>query len=96
MKSRITLFVVLLGSFAMALAGNLLAFGHVFAGSLERAFRVAKANDQALNAALGGSEDETLSSHANRARKERRRWGCILCGLLDAVQPNHCADSAGE
>jgi hypothetical protein len=41
--------------------------------------------DQAGNTLLGGSPNETISSRAGKA------WGCILCKLLDYIQPNHCA-----
>jgi hypothetical protein len=60
-----------------------------------RAWRLAVAHDQLANAATGGSEDETISSRANRARGEGRRWGCILCKLLDSLEEDHCAKSAG-
>ena len=42
-----------------------------------------------------GVNTETLSSRANRARSEGRRWGCILCRWLDWLDPHHCRDSAG-
>ncbi len=53
---------LLIGSMLMALAGNLIALGAAVIGS-NRAWPVAVANDQALNAALvgrTGSEDETV------------------------------------
>ncbi|MCW5319622.1 hypothetical protein D5039_00030 [Verminephrobacter aporrectodeae subsp. tuberculatae] len=52
------------------------------------------ANDQALNAALvgrAGSEDETVSSRAAKAAGRGRRWGCLVCRLLDRIDPGHCA-----
>jgi hypothetical protein len=93
--TRFVLVLLLLLSTTMTLAGNLIALLQALAGNPDRAWRVAIANDQALNAAIGGSEDETVSSHAARARNEGRRWGCLLCRLLDRIQPNHCAKSAG-
>jgi hypothetical protein len=66
---------------------------------------VAIALDQLANAVAGGLPDETLSSRAHKARErwtanidtpaDRRAylWGCVLCGLLDALFRNHCADS---
>lgn len=60
-----------------------------------RAWVLAVAYDQLANAATGGNEDETLSSRANRARAEGRRWGCLLCRLLDRLDPDHCRKSAG-
>lgn len=58
-----------------------------------RYWRIAIGLDQAANAAAGGSEDMTISTRAARARKEGRRWGCVLCKLLDAVDKDHCERS---
>lgn len=65
---------LLIGSMMMALAGNLIALGAAIVGS-NRAWPVAVANDQALNAALvgrTGSEDETVSSRAGKAARKGR------------------------
>ena len=81
------------GSLLMALVANLVALGAALLGS-DRAWPVAVANDQALNAALvgrSGSEDETISSRAGKAAQSGRRWGCILCRMLDWFDPGHCA-----
>lgn len=61
-----------------------------------RWWRVAKAKDQVFNAATGGSEDETLSSRAARARDRGERWGCVLCKLLDRIDPRHCDEARGQ
>ncbi len=81
------------GSLMMTLAANLVALIAALLGS-DRAWPVAVANDQALNAALvgrSGSEDETVSSRAGKAAQRGRRWGCILCRMLDWFDPGHCA-----
>ena len=64
----------------MTLAGNMLALVSAIGGS-DRAFRVAVSNDQTLNAALAGSEDETISSRAGKAARAGKRWGasCANC-----------------
>ena len=57
------------------------------------------ANDQALNAALDGSpgsEDETVSSRAGKAARTGRRWGCVLCRLIDKIDPGHCERNIEE
>lgn len=46
--------------------------------------------DQGLNTLTGGDPDETVSSRAAKAMKEGRKWGCILCRLLDLVDKDHC------
>lgn len=61
----------------------------------ERAWTLAKAFDRVGNAALNGSDTETVSSRANRAKQEKRRWGCVLCKLLDRFEKDHCEKSAG-
>lgn len=60
-----------------------------------RAWVMAIAHDQLANAAANGDPDETISSRADRARSEGRRWGCRLCRVLDWVDKNHCSNSAG-
>lgn len=49
--------------------------------------------DQLANTVMGGSPDETISSRAGKAMREGRRWGCILCQLLNWIEPDHCAKS---
>ena len=63
--------------------------------STRRAWKLALSKDQNANAAFNGSEDESISSRAARARDSNRRWGCILCRLLDAIDPDHCNKSKG-
>lgn len=61
-----------------------------------RAFSISIGFDHLFNAATGGSPKETVSSRANRARANGRRWGCVLCRLLDHIDPGHCERSAGS
>ena len=59
-----------------------------------RGFRVLLAQDQALNAAaFGGSNRETISSHAGKAMLRGERWGCVLCKMLDKFERGHCLDA---
>jgi hypothetical protein len=46
-----------------------------------------------VNTVAGGDPDETISSRAAKAEAEGKRWGCILCGLLDKIQKDHCKRS---
>lgn len=55
-----------------------------------RAWTIAVAYDQLANATFGGHEDETLSSRAAKARMRGERWGCLVCGVLDWIDPGHC------
>ena len=65
----------------------------IIAGS-KRAWTLAVAFDQLANATTGGSEDRTISSRASES-KETTKWACILCKLLDRIDPNHCENSKG-
>jgi hypothetical protein len=60
-----------------------------------RAWRIAVGYDRVANAATGGQDTETISSRANRGRKEGNRGWCLLCQLLDRIDPDHCRKSAG-
>jgi hypothetical protein len=54
-------------------------------------FGLLVAVDQFVNALLGGYADETISFRAAVARSNGERWGCVLCKLLDKIDPDHCA-----
>lgn len=45
--------------------------------------------DVSLNRIFNGRV-ETISSRAGRARNSGRKWGCVLCGWLDYLDPGHC------
>lgn len=55
-----------------------------------RSWALAKGFDRVGNVVAGGTDDEYLSARAQRVRKEGRRWACVLCRLLDKVDPGHC------
>lgn len=59
----------------------------------ERAWTIALAYDRLGNAAANDSEVQTISSRAEKARKNGKRWGCWLCRLLDRLDPGHCERS---
>lgn len=46
--------------------------------------------DQLANALLMGDPMETVSHRAGEAAKEGKDWGCLLCHLLDELDPRHC------
>lgn len=72
-----------------------LRYGWAWLTNPPRAWRIAIGFDQLANVAANGSEDETISSRAARARDEGRRWGCVLCKLLDKIEAGHCDNSRG-
>lgn len=80
---------------AAAVVGLLWLAAAMLAGS-NRAHRIELGFDQTANAAFGGSEDMTISTRAALAALEGRRWGRVLCWLLDQVDPGHCERCARE
>jgi hypothetical protein len=67
----------------------------VFSPYGPRPMHIAIGFDQVVNAATGGSEDETISSRAGRLMMGKVRWACVLCQLLDWLKRDHCKDSIG-
>lgn len=49
--------------------------------------------DQLINTLLWGDPDETISSRAGKAALRGKRWGCVLCKLLDKLESGHCNKS---
>lgn len=74
----------------MTIPANLIAPISILLGG-RRGWEVTKANDAALNAALGGRWNEWLSTRCARAAKAGKWWGRWSCRLLDAADPGHCA-----
>jgi hypothetical protein len=46
--------------------------------------------DEAFNTLAGGSPNETISERAAKARNAGRTWGCVLCRVLNWINPGHC------
>jgi hypothetical protein len=88
-----------LGLFVVCLIGVLTIIPLLLFWSLAdpvRAIGIAAQIDRAANGALRGDPRETISSRANRAMVHKKRWGCVLCKLLDWFKSGHCEDSAGK
>ncbi len=54
-------------------------------------WRIAVSLDQLVNTIFNGSEDETISSRAAKAQIRGKKWGCVLCKILDKIDKDHCA-----
>lgn len=89
MKKRMGMFLLAVLCALAGAVGWLWMLVAVLGGS-DRAQRLAVAFDQLANTAFGGNEDETISSRAGKAARKGKPWGCVLCKVLDWVQPNHC------
>lgn len=92
--SRVVL-VLLIPVMLLAVPVALLHYVWAIGTAPARAVRIALGFDQLGNVALNGSEDETISSRAAFARDAGKRWGCVLCRLLDSIDPDHCNKSKG-
>lgn len=62
-------------------------------GNPAKAWNVAKMIDETCNVDANGRVNQTISARAAIAKNAGRRWGCILCRLLDWIQTNHCTDA---
>jgi hypothetical protein len=93
--SRSLLLILLVPVMALAVPLALARYLWAVLTAPARAIRIAISFDQLANVALNGDEDETISSRADRAREQGKRWGCVLCKLLDRIDTNHCRKSRG-
>lgn len=58
-----------------------------------RYLRILVGLDCATSATFGGDGHTTISRRAYLAEKAGKRWGCVLCKILDRIQENHCENS---
>lgn len=59
----------------------------------EKGWNISKAFDRVGNVLLNGDWREMISTRAGRSMKEGRTWACVLCRLLNKLDPNHCEES---
>lgn len=93
--TRIWLVLILLIAQLAAIFAPFKTLWSIAIGDYTRVLEVLKGYDRLGNAVTNGSSEETISSRANRARSEGRKWGCVLCKILDDIEANHCANAAG-
>ena len=99
MKKRLWL-IVLLPVLLLALVWWTVKYLWCVVVKPSEAWRLAVSADQLANAAFNGHEDETISSRAGRhclcdKPEDKERWACVLCWLLDKLDPDHCNKSIG-
>ena len=86
--------ILLLPVLLLALAWWVVKYLWAIAFAPSHAWDLAVSADQLANAAFNGNVDETISSRAGR-HKNNEKWACLLCKLLDKLDPNHCEKSIG-
>ncbi|MCL2829431.1 MAG: hypothetical protein FWD77_01685 [Betaproteobacteria bacterium] len=59
----------------------------------DRAWTIGLAYDRLANAAANDNEVQTISSRAAKAQQDGKRWGCLLCKVLDWIDSGHCEKS---
>ena len=92
--------ILLFPLLVLALAWWAIKYLWAIAFAPDHAWDLAISVDQTANAAFNGSPDETISSRAGRHCRDshpedREKWACLLCKLLDKLDPNHCEKSIG-
>lgn len=55
--------------------------------------RIAVAIDQLFNTMTNGHPDETISSRAYKASLAGKKWGCMLCRIMNWLDKSHCEES---
>lgn len=89
------LMLCLIPLLAFGLAWSLWRYTWSVAFNTDKAWNIAKMIDETANVGANGKVNTTISARAARARNAGRRWGCILCRVLDWIQKDHCSSSLG-
>jgi hypothetical protein len=55
--------------------------------------RIFLAADELVNTILDGEPGDSISHRAAVAATENKRWGCILCRIIEIFEKNHCTKS---
>lgn len=87
MKRRLTL-LALLPLLALGVVIAILRYAWCAFFAPDRAWSIALAIDDLGNVAANGAFGQTISSRA--AHDRPARWACMLCWLLDDLDPGHC------
>jgi hypothetical protein len=91
--SSLSILALLLIGQCAALLAPLRAAWALLTGDTDQALEIAKGYDLLGNTVLNGEAGEYISTRANRARSEGRRWGCWLCRLMDWITADHCKNA---
>ncbi len=91
-RSAFILVLLAIGQFA-AIVAPVRAVLAIIAGNTDQAMEIAKGYDLLGNTATNGKAGVYISTRANAARAQGKRWGCLLCRFLDWIKKDHCANS---
>ena len=87
---RVALFLIL-PILALGMVVDLIRYFWCACFNVQKAWSIALGDDLADNVALNGRLGQSISSRAAQACKVHSKWGCVVCTLLDDVNPGHCA-----
>lgn len=73
-----------------SLIATLRAVIDIIRGKRGKAWEILIAYDRLANAGTYGESNEMLTYRAARGRREGVRGWCLLCYLLDKIDPGHC------
>lgn len=85
---RILILLALLPLLAVGCVLAMLRYAYAAVAAPERAWSIALAIDDLGNVAANGALGQTISSRAAHDRPQR--WACLLCWVLDRLDPGHC------
>lgn len=86
--------LALLALFVLVIAGLLftaLRYLTCIITNPEKGWHIAFMVDETCNVDANGKVNWTISARAAKAWYAGKTWGCVLCKVLDAIQPGHCA-----
>ena len=89
MKARLAL-LALYPLLVIGLVYTAVRFLTCVIGNPSKAWHIALMIDETCNVDANGRVNETISARAAKANNAGRKWGCVLCKLLNAIQTNHC------
>lgn len=90
---KILVLILLFPILMLGCSVSLIRYGWAIITNSECAWMIAVAIDDLTNVACNGTLGQTISFRAATAMQSGRRWGCILCRVLDFIQKNHCQDA---
>lgn len=88
--------ILLFPLLVLALAYTALRYLAAIVGDPAKAWNIARMIDETANVDANGRTNETISARAAKAMYARRKWGCVLCWILDRIQPNHCQNALAD
>ena len=88
MKHLYALGILIVSIFGLGIIALSITYSVIFARG--KFWKLALAIDSAGNVATNGDWGNTISYRAAVAQANGKRWGCLMCKLLDWFDEKHC------